>query len=405
MSHDATNWAIKQRGIKPAMKIVLWHLCDRYNPDFGCFPKQETLADDCELSRSTLNVYLDELEKLRLIYRERRFKPGTKKQDSTRYRFPFEADFPCPESGHGSENSVSENEDVPSPENGDSRVRNLDTNPVREPVREPVTERERARDDLEGKAPESTEPAETPKQIEAEFIRLVSNWKESKHRGLDLARKRWQALTPDDRRQALEKYPAWREAIGGDKIKNPPQYSTYIGEKLWQTIPEPPPAPKLTHDLAGPWGKLWMGTFLADTSRKAYGPLTALTAMQRHQIESGYLRLDDVMREKRRQLGWPKANRMLELAEVRKGCVCALELVEPSATFQAVKRDSDVYAAWVGEFQRRGIPWASGKPAEWLYFPPLPDGLPLAEAVSAALDAYVTTISEIIQRSETDAAA
>ena len=38
MSHAATNWAIQQRGLKPATKIVLWFLCDRHNPDFGCFP-------------------------------------------------------------------------------------------------------------------------------------------------------------------------------------------------------------------------------------------------------------------------------------------------------------------------------------------------------------------------------
>ena len=31
MSHDATNWAIQRRGLKPTTKIVLWHLCDRYN--------------------------------------------------------------------------------------------------------------------------------------------------------------------------------------------------------------------------------------------------------------------------------------------------------------------------------------------------------------------------------------
>ena len=33
MSHDATNWAIQRRGLKPTTKIVLWHLCDRFNPD------------------------------------------------------------------------------------------------------------------------------------------------------------------------------------------------------------------------------------------------------------------------------------------------------------------------------------------------------------------------------------
>ena len=49
MSHAATNWAIQQRGLKPATKIVLWHLCDRHNPDFGCFPTQVRLAEDAEM--------------------------------------------------------------------------------------------------------------------------------------------------------------------------------------------------------------------------------------------------------------------------------------------------------------------------------------------------------------------
>ena len=58
MSHKATLWAIEQRGLKPTTKIVLWHLCDRFNPDFGCFPSQARLAADCEISRSTLNDHL-----------------------------------------------------------------------------------------------------------------------------------------------------------------------------------------------------------------------------------------------------------------------------------------------------------------------------------------------------------
>ena len=67
MSHFATNWAILQRGLKPATKIVLWHLCDRHNPDFGCFPTQARLATDCEISRSALNDHLRKLELAGLI--------------------------------------------------------------------------------------------------------------------------------------------------------------------------------------------------------------------------------------------------------------------------------------------------------------------------------------------------
>ncbi|SFV31276.1 Helix-turn-helix domain-containing protein [Devosia crocina] len=94
MSHDATNWAIKQRGLKPVVKLLLWHLADRHNPDQGCFPKQETLAEDCEISRASVNRHLDELESLGLILREPQRDPQTNKQLPTRYRLACEPDFP-----------------------------------------------------------------------------------------------------------------------------------------------------------------------------------------------------------------------------------------------------------------------------------------------------------------------
>lgn len=174
MSHFATNWAILQRGLKPATKIVLWHLCDRHNPDFGCFPTQARLAADCEISRSALNDHLRKLELAGLIRRVASVDPVTKRQQPTRYILGFEdgfadpetepspefghgdfggfsgadtdgecgrmspdAEIPCPESAHG---AVSGFRAKPCPENRDSRVRIPDTNPVREPLREPVRE-------------------------------------------------------------------------------------------------------------------------------------------------------------------------------------------------------------------------------------------------------------------------
>lgn len=189
MSHQGTNWAILQRGLKPTTRIVLWHLCDRYNPDYGCFPSQAHLAYDCEISRSTLNLHLIRLETAGLLRRVQRIDPASKRQMSTRYVLGFEEGFPpdpedfgpdstlldnqyaekpclefghgceavnrnkynnftvhesqtpCPESGHG---AVSDFDPEPCPKNSHSRVRNSDTNLVREPVREPVKEEEDA---------------------------------------------------------------------------------------------------------------------------------------------------------------------------------------------------------------------------------------------------------------------
>ena len=182
MSHAATNWAIQQRGLKPATKIVLWHLCDRHNPDFGCFPTQARLAHDCEISRSALNDHLSQLETVGLLRRVPRIDPVTKRQLPTRYILGFEPGFtatstkpcpdfghgcaedaeadpeasniggvtsyqvePCPDSRHGMDlGAVSDFEPEPCPENRESRVRIPDTNPVREPLREPVKEEEDA---------------------------------------------------------------------------------------------------------------------------------------------------------------------------------------------------------------------------------------------------------------------
>jgi hypothetical protein len=159
MSHKATNWAIEQRGLKPTAKVVLFHLADRHNPDNGCFPSQERLAADCEISRASLNKQLSLLENRGLLRRIQRRNEKTNRQLSTRYVFPFEDGFvdqpnlpqseksddkpsqfdlqnPCPDSGHGPE-AVSSFDEKPCPEKDESRVQNLDTNLVREPLREP----------------------------------------------------------------------------------------------------------------------------------------------------------------------------------------------------------------------------------------------------------------------------
>ena len=163
MSHKATVWAIQQRGLKPATKIVLWFLCDRHNPDFGCFPTQARLADDAEMSISALNEHLAKLQELRLIHRVRAQDPHTHKRLATRYILGFEDGFPpeptpeigegftgtdeeqnaapTPESGHG---AISGFPAKPSPDFAQSHLRNPEINLVREPLSKPVKEEEDA---------------------------------------------------------------------------------------------------------------------------------------------------------------------------------------------------------------------------------------------------------------------
>jgi len=140
------------------------------------------LAHDCEISRSTLNDHLGQLEAIGLLRRVPRIDPVTKRQLPTRYILRFEPGFtpadvvPCPETGHGfsppvhaaeTAAEIEPNDPVsvepypdsghgingqavsgfcpePCPENGQSRVRNSDTNLVREPLSKPVKEEEEA---------------------------------------------------------------------------------------------------------------------------------------------------------------------------------------------------------------------------------------------------------------------
>ena len=163
MSHKATVWAIQQRGLKPATKIVLWFLCDRHNPDFGCFPTQARLADDAEMSISALNEHLAKLQELRLIHRVRAQDPHTHKRLATRYILGFEDGFPpepTPETGDGFSGTESEQNADPSPDSAhgaisgfcpkpspdfaQSHLRNPEINLVREPLSKPVKEEEDA---------------------------------------------------------------------------------------------------------------------------------------------------------------------------------------------------------------------------------------------------------------------
>jgi helix-turn-helix protein len=123
LSHEATNWAIKQRGLKPSAKLLLWQLCDRFHPDNGCFPSQDTLAHDCEMSRSSVNRHLEELEAKGRIKRVRRYTEGSHRQRATRYLLGFQfSEDPAPKSGDGSakkDQKPRRKSGRPTPESGD----------------------------------------------------------------------------------------------------------------------------------------------------------------------------------------------------------------------------------------------------------------------------------------------
>jgi DNA-binding transcriptional ArsR family regulator len=96
-----TALAMKQKGLKPAAKIVLYWLADHHNEETGlCFPSLKTLADECEMNKSTLIRHLDALEEMGLIKRDKRNRENGSRASNS-YRLTLtpvaERNHPCRE--------------------------------------------------------------------------------------------------------------------------------------------------------------------------------------------------------------------------------------------------------------------------------------------------------------------
>lgn len=213
MSHQATNWAMKVRGISPACKVVLFHLADRHNPDFGCFPSQDTLAHDCEMSRATVNRCLTKLEEAGLIEREQRIDPRTKRQQSTRYFLAFEMREARVSECDTESKAVSHFEQEPCLISAQSRVSNCDTNPVIEPVIEPVI-------------PPPIVPPHRFEEFWAVYPRRVAKAN---------AEKAWmKAVRTADPPTIIEAASAFAAIRAGEDKQFIPYPATWLNQKRWQ---------------------------------------------------------------------------------------------------------------------------------------------------------------------------
>jgi DNA-binding transcriptional ArsR family regulator len=75
VSHYMTALAMKQQGLKPATKIVLYWLADHHNGETGkCFPSINRISELSEMSRRSVEGHLETLEKLGLIKRVNQFR-------------------------------------------------------------------------------------------------------------------------------------------------------------------------------------------------------------------------------------------------------------------------------------------------------------------------------------------
>lgn len=106
-----TALAMKQRGLKPSAKIVLYWLADHYNGDTGeCFPSHKRLAEVCEMTDRSIRNQIEVLKDMGLIEVFDRKRPNGS-QTSNAYKLLLKED--C------------EGKNIPTP------LENISTHPVK----------------------------------------------------------------------------------------------------------------------------------------------------------------------------------------------------------------------------------------------------------------------------------
>lgn len=406
MSHTATNWAFRQRGLKPGCRIVLLMLADCHNPAHGgAFPSQEWLSAECEVPRSTLNVYLDELEKRGLIAREQRRQKGSQKQERTRYYFPFEPEFqrfsaqePSPETGHGEGSEAeSRNAGEPSPENGESRVQNLDSNPVREPVKEPVTEREGAseRDGQDGNSVRTIDKQQILKRVKAMELGAKpaysgTPWPGAAGSSTQWAAQQFASLSDADRAEAERLRDAYLDHCNRSGVR-PVALGVYLRDRKFEGIQVLPKdaAPRLVGDrvVVPVMGPVFAAAFMAevlarpapirlpDNHRETILKSAEALSLRNPQRGRDYLAnrgidLDadgkpvfpatferDEERRLRMTEGYPGAKRLYDAAKERAHATVAQRFEAFKNAMEFVPVDSEMMSAWRGWFEKHFLPF------------------------------------------------
>jgi len=92
MSIPALNWCIEQKSLPPGEWVVLFHLCHAHNQEHGCFPSQDFLAEQTNMSKRSIVRHIGALEAAGLVIRKRRFN-SVGERISDRYIMPFEPSF------------------------------------------------------------------------------------------------------------------------------------------------------------------------------------------------------------------------------------------------------------------------------------------------------------------------
>lgn len=249
MSMELMVKAFKTNVGNPLRKLVLIKLADNANDKGECWPSYQHVADQCEISRTTVKTHVRALEEMGMLTREFRRK-GELNQSNI---FRINLDNPIPVARGGAGDALGREmpevgQELPEGGAGAALGGRAGADPrishSLEPVNEPVIESKSI-----GTSAKAAEPSRTGKQeYSPEFETTWQSYpKRAGSNSKQAAWKAWQAriregITTADMQAGVERYAAFIAATGKAGTEYVKQASTFFGpnrhfEETWTAPP------------------------------------------------------------------------------------------------------------------------------------------------------------------------
>lgn len=238
MSGKALVWAANVRGLKATTKIVLIQLAERHNKDTGlCNPSIKTLAEDCEMDRSTVIRHLELLESFELITRVRKGnEDGGRASNEYVLHMPVTVNTDVSDrvKSQSATRVKSQSDGGLSRKSGGVKSQSCATRTCLEPDSEP---------NLFGSyEPHSDNPDDRFEELWATYPKAANQSKQDAKVKYRQAIK--SGVPADTIISAAERYSDWLDSGGPKEFRpNPKHLATWLSKRCWNDeIPEPSPS-------------------------------------------------------------------------------------------------------------------------------------------------------------------
>ena len=197
---------------------------------------------------------------------------------------------------------------------------------------------------------------------------------------------------------AADKFERWKAEWVGSGHKYKVALSTFLRDRRWTEVPDGPAEPAKSHHNAKPFGKLWNVWRLRVLLRGPSSRMSAPSSYIQGLIDKGGA---EGRRWRLRHLalnGYPDVNTMLAEATERRGHAVPVGFEPLAERCCQCSTQSDLFAAWQAEHEKRGWPLIEAKGVEWIWLPvpAQPDDYTEPAAfVAAALEELETALKAL----------